>query len=142
MFWKSSSSNHHAEYVLDIRKIFLGALAFGVVGIVLPQSFGYNFLSVVIPLALMAIYAGIGYHRGKDSPFLEQFADSVYYLGFLFTLIALVVSLYHYRSDSMALDAIIANFSLALTTTIFGLAVRIYINNFQVDLRSAERQML
>ncbi len=142
MFGNAPSSNHHAGYVLDIRKIFLAALVLGVVGIVLPQSFGYNTLSVMIPLALMAFYAAIGYRRGRDSPFLEQFADSVYYLGFLFTLIALVVSLYHYRADSMALDAIIANFSLALTTTIFGLAVRIYINNFQVDLRSAERQML
>lgn len=136
------ASDHHAEYVLDIRKIFLAALVLGVVGIVLPQHYGFNVLSVVTPLTLMALYAGIGYRRGKAGPFLEQFADSVYYLGFLFTLIALVVSLYHYRGDSMALDAIIANFSLALTTTIFGLAVRIYINNFQVDLRSAERQML
>ncbi|WP_031434258.1 coiled-coil domain-containing protein [Methylomarinum vadi] len=142
MLGKPPSADHHAGYVLDIRKIFLAALVLGVVGIVLPQSFGYHQLSVAIPLLLMALYAAIGYRRGKDSPFLEQFADSVYYLGFLFTLIALVVSLYHYRGDSLGLDAIIANFSLALTTTIFGLAVRIYINNFQVDLRSAERQML
>jgi biopolymer transport protein ExbB/TolQ len=31
---------------------------------------------------------------------------------------------------------------LALITTIFGLAVRIFINNFQLDLNSIERQVM
>ena len=139
---KSASYSHNNDYVLDIRKIFLATLVLGVLGILLPQTFGYNKLSVALPLVFMAIYAGIGYRRSKNSPFLEQFADSVYYLGFLFTLIALVVSLYYYRGGSIEVESIIANFSLALITTIFGLTVRITINNFQVDLRNAERQML
>ena len=142
MTGKSATSALDDGYVIDIRKIFLAALVLGMLGIVLPQAIGHNTLSVVIPVALMAAYVGIGHRRCKDSPFLEQFADSVYYLGFLFTLIALVVSLYYYRGGSIEVESIIANFSLALITTIFGLAVRIYINNFQVDLRSAERQML
>ena len=94
MTGKTALSTLHDGYVLDIRKIFLATLVLGALSIVLPQAFGYNKLSVVLPLALMAAYAAIGYRRSKDSPFLEQFADSVYYLGFLFTLIALVISLY------------------------------------------------
>ncbi|MGR9045837.1 MAG: hypothetical protein ACU83N_11105 [Gammaproteobacteria bacterium] len=139
---KTASTKLRDGYTLDIRKIFLTTLVLGVLGILLPQTFGFNALSVIIPLALMAAYAGIGYRRSKDSPFLEQFADSVYYLGFLFTLIALVVSLYFYRGGSIEVESIIANFSLALITTIFGLAVRITINNFEIDIRGAERQML
>ena len=142
MTGKTDLNSQNDDYVIDIRKLFLAALLLGLTGIVLPQALGYNELAVVIPLALMAVYTGIGYRRSKNSPFFEQFADSVYYLGFLFTLIALVVSLYYYRGGSVEVESIIANFSLALITTIFGLSVRIYINNFQVDLRSAERQML
>ncbi|PKM12868.1 MAG: hypothetical protein CVV13_03940 [Gammaproteobacteria bacterium HGW-Gammaproteobacteria-3] len=138
----------HASYtpgrnaLLDIRKIFLTTLTLGVVGIIVPQAFDYNMLSVFLPLLFMAAYVGIGYRHSQARAFLEQFADSVYYQGFLFTLIALVISLYHYRGGGMETESIIANFSLALITTIFGLAVRITITNFQVDLHSAERQML
>ncbi|MBE0472134.1 MAG: hypothetical protein IBX55_21830 [Methyloprofundus sp.] len=90
----------------------------------------------------MIIYTWVGYLHSVDSAFIEQFADSVYYLGFLLTLVALVVSLYFYQSDSLEASLLTANFSLALMTTIFGLAVRIFINNFQLDLNSIERQVM
>ena len=128
--------------VLDIRKMFVVALLGGIIGICLPQYFNLPLLAVVSSLTCMALYTGFGYSHSVHSPFLEQFADSVYYLGFLLTLVALVISLYFYQSDTLESGLLVANFSLALLTTIFGLAVRIYINNFQVDIHSAERHMM
>ncbi len=126
----------------DVRKMFVIALFGGVVGVCLPQYFNFPLLAVILPLLCMIIYVWIGYLHSVESAFLEQFADSVYYLGFLLTLVALVVSLYFYHSDSLEAGLLTANFSLALITTIFGLAVRIFINNFQLDLHSIERQMM
>ena len=126
----------------DVRKMFIIALVGGVLGVCVPQYFNIPLLAVLLPLLCMILYTWIGYLHSEDSSFIEQFADSVYYLGFLLTLVALVVSLYFYQSDTLEAGLLTANFSLALVTTIFGLAVRIFINNFQIDLNSIERQMM
>ena len=128
--------------LLDIRKIFVIALAGGVLGVSLPQYFDLPELAVALPLFCMVIYVWRGYSLSNETPFLEQFADSVYYLGFLLTLVALVVALYFYQGDTLDAGLLTANFSLALITTIFGLAVRIFINNFQVDLNHVEHLMM
>jgi len=130
------------KLINNIRKMFLWALIAGVLGVVIPQYYNYSRLAIVLPLVSMVVYTGFGYFRSVDSLFLEQFADSVYYLGFLLTLVALVISLYFYQGDSLESGVLIANFSLALLTTIFGLAVRIYINNFQIDIDGAERYIM
>ncbi len=122
--------------------MFVLALLGGIIGIILPQYLQLSILSILLPILCMIIYTVVGYMQSTDSIFVEQFADSVYYLGFLLTLIALVTSLYSYEDEVLETGALIANFSLALLTTIFGLAVRIYINNFQIDLRSADRFMM
>jgi len=126
----------------DVRQMFIFALSGGVLSVCLPQYFNLPLLAVVLPLLCMIIYTWVGYLHSVESAFMEQFADSVYYLGFLLTLVALVVSLYFYQSDSLEASLLTANFSLALITTIFGLAVRIFINNFQLDLNSIERQVM
>jgi len=128
--------------LVTIRKMFVWALLVGVLGVSLPQYFNYPQFAVFLPLLCMFLYAGFGYSYSVGSLFLEQFADSVYYLGFLLTLVALVVSLYFYQGDTLESGLLIANFSLALLTTIFGLAVRIYINNFQIDVDGAERHIM
>lgn len=126
----------------DVRRMFVFALSGGILGVCLPQYFNVPLLAVGLPLLCMIIYTWVGYLYSEDSSFMEQFADSVYYLGFLLTLVALVMSLYFYQSDTLEAGLLTANFSLALITTIFGLAVRIFINNFQIDLSSIERQMM
>lgn len=137
-----TSKKQQQEFILDIRKMFVTALSGGVLGVCLPQYFNLPLLAVVLPLLCMILYTWGGYLQSVNSSFIEQFADSVYYLGFLLTLVALVVSLYFYQSDTLEAGLLTANFSLALITTIFGLSVRIFINNFQIDLSSIERQMM
>lgn len=137
-----ADKNQQQGLILDVRKMFVVALFSGVLSVCVPQYFNMPLFAVILPLLCMILYAGVGYTYSKDTPFLEQFADSVYYLGFLLTLVALVVSLYFYQSDTLEAGLLTANFSLALITTIFGLAVRIFINNFQLDLNNIERQMM
>jgi len=137
-----SDSRIKQSALLGIRRMFVLTLVGGVLGVCLPQYFNSPLLAVFLPLGFMVLYAGFGYARSVDSPFLEQFADSVYYLGFLLTLVALVVSLYFYQEDTLDSGLLVANFSLALLTTIFGLAVRIFINNFQIEVRGAERHIM
>lgn len=141
-FAKESDSAVLQGVMLDMRKAFVCALLLGVVGIIVPQLLNYPLFAVVVPLSCMAIYVWVGAIYSTDTPIREQFADSVYYLGFLYTLIALVVSLYFYRSATLNSALLVNNFSLALITTIAGLAVRIYITNYQVEMEDVERQML
>ncbi len=138
----TTEKNDFDVSLLNIRKMFLAALICGALGVCIPQYLQIPWLAVVLPISCMALYVGLGYSYSVESLFLEQFADSVYYMGFLLTLIALVMSLYFYQGDALESGLLVANFSLALLTTIFGLAVRILINNFQVDLESAERHMM
>ncbi len=126
-----------------IRRMFIAALIGGVFGVCLPQFYNFPLLAVFIPMTCMGLYTWVGYLFSRNTLFLEQFGDSVYYLGFLLTLVALVISLYFYQGgDTLKSGLLISNFSLALLTTIFGLSVRIYINNFKVDIRSAETHMM
>ncbi|NOQ64295.1 MAG: hypothetical protein GQ582_07270 [Methyloprofundus sp.] len=137
-----SEQSLQQSLILDVRKMFIIALICGVLSVCLPQYFKLPLLAVLLPLLCMIIYTWLGYVHSEETVFLEQFADSVYYLGFLLTLVALVVSLYFYQSDNLDAGVLTANFSLALITTIFGLSVRIFINNFQIDLNTIERQMM
>lgn len=55
-------------------------------------------------------------------------ADNVYYLGFLFTLTSLAIAL---SIDSA--DAILANFGVAIISTLIGIAARVGLNQMRVD---------
>ena len=62
----------------------------------------------------------------SDTISIEQKADSVYYMGFIFTLVAMTSSLVALAyDDELRFNAIVINFGLALATTILGLAIRI-----------------
>ena len=55
-------------------------------------------------------------------------ADNVYYLGFLYTLTSLAIAL---SIDSA--DAILANFGVAIISTLIGIAARVGLNQLRVD---------
>ena len=54
--------------------------------------------------------------------------DSIYYLGFLFTLVALIAALISFdaESDTISMLGVLRNLGIALVTTIVGLAGRIW----------------
>ena len=126
---------------IDLRKLFMVSLLIGAAGILTGQWLQNILIAVSLPLAVMAIYIAIGFRLGSVDVILEQFSDSIYYLGFLFTLLALVASLYAFRADSLAIGQLVGNFALALVTTITGLASRIIITNFRSDEGSTRGRM-
>jgi chromosome segregation ATPase len=135
----SSSASLEEVPVFNIQKSFIAAIVLGVLSIVLSQHYESPWAAVVLPVIIMLIYTAIGTYHGAAGNLIEQFGDSIYYQGFIFTLVALVMSLYFFNSESPNIDRLVSNFSLALITTILGLTIRIIINNFQTDSKSARR---
>lgn len=103
----------------------------------------------VLFLTLYVAYAW-GTKRHKIEP--ETIGDNCYYLGFLFTLSSLAITLYqiHERviidtssSDSRPdyIPEVISGFGIALSSTIIGVFLRVFFMQFRVDFVDNERRM-
>ncbi len=103
-------------------------------------SVAWNIVSTLITSLLMLIY----YWRSKkiaNSPVArEVMADSCYYLGFLFTFVALflIVSFGDFKSSEL----IIRNMGVALFTTVLGLSLRIVETQFNPIGNESEQDTL
>ena len=93
--------------------------------------------AVVLPILLMGSYALLLVEWPDLRPRYDFAGDNFYYLGFLYTLMSLAISLYQFNTEG-ATSAIITNFGLALTSTILGLAGRILLNQPQDEGASDE----
>lgn len=118
------------------RKQVRGAYGFATItGIVLAFGFlsadetKYAILLMLIPMAFYIIY---GYQLAVKHRYMTEFADSVYYLGFSFTLISLLAATV-FEKLSADPTKTITYFGMALATTIFGLLFRNYHMQF-IDL--------
>jgi len=125
---------------VQIKYLFLIALVLGVLFILLGGFTDNTALSVVLTISVMITYFLIG-HKIVERELLtnEQFADSNYYLGFLFTLISLASSLYILSNGSMEgglLTRLIGQFGISISTTIVGLSLRIYLLSFSPNIGS------
>ncbi len=92
--------------------------------------FGSAWVTVGGPLLAMASYVAIGYRVARDRGTISQFADSAYYLGFLLTVFSLTVTVME-LNDRTEIWSVVNRFGAKLTTTLVGLAVRIYLVNFR-----------
>lgn len=90
-------------------------------------------LGFAVPLTFMAIYIFIGLNRSQDDVSDEKFADSCYYLGFIFTITSIIVSLFDLPNLQTNLSDISVRFGAAMVSTVFGLIVRVYLVNFKKD---------
>lgn len=91
-----------------------------------------SFLVTGVPIALMLLYAllivvGRGLRLRDD-----QTGDNFYYMGFIFTLVSLGVSLYQF-SGGGGIDEIVRNFGVAVGSTITGIVLRIMFNQVRRD---------
>lgn len=106
------------------------AAAFGAIAISLaPQQ---PAVRLVLPVAVMVFYAYMSYPRTNAVALrtvrLAQLADSVYFLGFLWTLWALIDA---FVLHSAAEDAAFRVFGFALVTTAAGMGIRLYLLQFK-----------
>lgn len=90
-----------------------------------------------IPVAIMILYAVVT----KYSPGLrlrdDQTGDNCYYLGFLYTLTSLGMSLYQFDAAGTGED-IIQNFGVAVGSTIAGVALRVLFHQMRQDPEDVE----
>jgi hypothetical protein len=131
---------------ISIKAAFIIALVSGVIFIIAGQNIETNnvkpVITIAIPLIIMGIYFFYGKQGRESTIMLEQFADSVYYLGFIYTLSALTVSMALISNNQPDFRQIVFNFSLALVTTIVGLTARIYLINFVNDEEGVKRGLI
>ena len=89
-----------------------------------------------VPVLIMVGYAvllGARLFRLRD----DQAGDNLYYMGFLFTLTSLAVSLYQFSAAGSA-EQIVQNFGIAIASTIAGITLRILFNQMRRDPVEAE----
>lgn len=86
------------------------------------------FPPILLSLILIVAYGFfVLWDRELSGPRFEHAGDNLYYVGFLYTLISLAVSLYRFTSDGFTED-IVQGFGVALSSTVFGLIGRVYVN--------------
>jgi hypothetical protein len=121
--------------------VFIGFVLVGCSYIVLAKLGGIGQLYVTfVPIAAMLGYALlISVARGlwlRD----DQSGDNLYYMGFLFTLTSLGVSLYQFSATNAA-EQIVQNFGIAIGSTIAGIGLRVVFNQMRRDPIDVERMM-
>lgn len=91
----------------------------------------------LLPVGIMLLYA----FAAKFTPRLklrdDQTGDNCYYLGFLYTLTSLGMSLYQFNAESTGED-IVQNFGVAVASTIAGVALRVLFHQMRLDPEDVE----
>ena len=109
--------------ILTIEKWFVSNVLPG-------TSFAYlgNAAIILSAIALMSIYVFFVTIIPATKLRTDVAADNVYYLGFLYTLTSLAVAL---SFDDP--DTILANFGVAIVSTLIGIAARVGLNQLRID---------
>lgn len=123
----------------SLRLYFLIILIAGSLIILFPFTTGL--MNMVIASGLMSFYYFLGNKFAKYPNTRAVFGDSMYYLGFLFTFVALVAAMMNISEES-EVDAIIAQMGPALITTVIGMAVRIYLTQFDAITTEPETEAM
>ena len=112
--------------------VFFGVVIFGSGYIIFTKLHDFGALAATaVPVLIMIGYAvllGARLFRLRD----DQSGDNLYYMGFLFTLTSLAVSLYQFSAAGSA-EQIVQNFGIAIASTIAGITLRILFNQMRRD---------
>jgi len=112
--------------------VFFGVVVFGSGYIIFSKLHDFGALAATaVPVLVMIGYAvllGARLFRLRD----DQSGDNLYYMGFLFTLTSLAVSLYQFSAAGSA-EQIVQNFGIAIASTIAGITLRIMFNQMRRD---------
>ena len=112
--------------------LFFGVVVVGSGYIVFSKLHDFGaFTITTVPVVIMVGYALLLWarlFRLRD----DQAGDNLYYMGFLFTLTSLAVSLYQFSASDSA-EQIVQNFGIAIASTIAGITLRILFNQMRRD---------
>lgn len=127
-----------ARHDFKIQRLFALALILKVIFATLgwfansPWLLGFG-----LPLAVMAAYIYAGMTRRDKEVSDEKFADSCYYLGFIFTITSIIFSLFDLPQIGTKIQDIAVRFGASMVSTVFGLGVRVYLVGFQKEAADA-----
>ncbi|MFP6834464.1 MAG: hypothetical protein VB914_06220 [Porticoccaceae bacterium] len=120
---------------------FLITLALGTACIFLFKDSG--FWNILICICVMGFYWRFAAKRIVASVTAKAvFADSFYYLGFLFTFIALISTMIGLSASDFRPELIVGQIGPALATTVLGMAVRIYVTQFDAITSEPDVEVL
>ncbi|QYK05835.1 hypothetical protein [Shewanella zhangzhouensis] len=132
------------EYIISaeqLRKAFYIHLLMGIAVAIMLNLLNLNvFLGVILGGGVIGSYFW-QFKKGKEPHgLMKTFSDSVYYLGFILTLMSLIVAMMFFNVEQgvNAASAVITQFGAAMTTTLVGMALRIYYQNFDMTVESAQ----
>ena len=126
---------HRVKTYFFAALVIKAALAYASLELKDPKWLGF-----VLPLLVMGGYWVVGYRVRKKwnaQLTLAKFADSVYYLGFLFTVFSIIVCLIDIKSIGDDLNGMAARFGVAMVSTAIGMAARVFHTGFRVDTNDA-----
>lgn len=127
--------------LINIRNLFI--VAFCIKLAALAIVFNFNGVAsqwvfgIIIPILAIVGYSIVGYRYKGSSISDEKFADSCYYLGFIFTIATIIVVLTDLDSIDDELGAIAVRFGVAMISTLVGVIARLLIISFKQDTNDA-----
>lgn len=125
---------------IRVQKLFAAAVFLKVVSAFLGWYLQLQWsLGLFLPLLVMSAYIALGLKRQDRDVSDEKFADSCYYLGFIFTITSIVFSLFDLPHIGERIQDIAVRFGAAMVSTVLGLAVRVYLVSFRPEASDALR---
>ena len=130
------------------RMAFLVAFALGVGGGLLLKALGeYPLLTAGYAALVLVFYAISAWVGGRIKIEPETIGDNCYYLGFLFTLASLAYTLYQMSDPTtngqrtVDIPEVISGFGVALSSTIIGVFLRVYLMQLRPDFVAKDREV-
>ncbi len=132
------------DFKANIQRLFLFTIVLKTVSSFIGWLIGGDLanwiLGFVLPLFFMGSYITLGMRRDKRDLTDEKFADSCYYLGFIFTIVSIIFCLLDIPNIDKELDTIAVRFGAAMFSTVVGIIVRVYLINFKKEFADAVQQ--
>lgn len=133
---ESGLSSDDASTLQDRMKLgtaWLCATLVGIVALVYSTISQFSRPATMVGLiGLLMAYAAYGYSLRKKNTL--QFADSLYYMGFLWALFALIATFVVWPAPKLTADAVLTTFGYALVTTFSGMLLRLLVVQFRDTL--------
>jgi hypothetical protein len=128
----------NTKRTINIKNLFAAVLILKITSSFLAWQFNDPWiLGFGLPITFMLAYILIGIRSDKPGISDDKFADSCYYLGFIFTITSIIFSLFDIPNIGDNINNIAIRFGAAMVSTVLGLAVRVYLVTFKMKLNDA-----
>lgn len=119
--------------------LFLAFLSVGFVGIFVLKRTSINPLYVTaLAVASMVMYAVFAWFSQRVRLRPDRLGDNLYYMGFVFTLASMAAALMDLQGGA-DVSTLIGSFGIALFSTIAGIALRVFFQQFRTEVEDVEQ---